>query len=88
VLLELQACCARSGSLTSLLADEAQREVPPIRPRIAVLDGQRYSLLPWDPEYAPEAAERAWPERFRTLPSRFALSGGPQLMVRPVPPPA
>jgi 8-oxo-dGTP pyrophosphatase MutT (NUDIX family) len=73
-LMELGASLRQHLSLDAILANEAQREVAPVLPKV-VKAAQRMIVMPWDNEYhdfngVGVAREISYPQRLRALPSR------------------
>jgi 8-oxo-dGTP pyrophosphatase MutT (NUDIX family) len=73
---------ARHGSIAAMLRAEQARLVPPILPKIAVLDGITQVVLPWDPQYSAIPGEGcsttiAYPPHLTALPSRRVVEVPP-----------
>ncbi len=74
-LMELDSSLRQHVSLNELLAAEAQRDVVPVLPKVAIGE-QRLIVMPWDREYNELAGDgvprkAAYPQRLRHLPSRI-----------------
>jgi 8-oxo-dGTP pyrophosphatase MutT (NUDIX family) len=66
---------ARHGSIAAMLRAEQTRLVPPILPKMALIDGITQVVLPWDPQYAEMPGEgcvvpAGYPPHLAELPSR------------------
>jgi 8-oxo-dGTP pyrophosphatase MutT (NUDIX family) len=73
---------ARHGSIEAMLRAEQARPVPPILPKIAVIDGITHAVLPWDPQYAEMPGEgcvvaAGYPPHLTGLPSRREIKFPP-----------
>ena len=74
--MELDASVRQHVSLDAILRAEAQRDVPPVLPKV-VKGEQRMIVMPWDADYpafsgAGVALDISYPERLRALPSRIS----------------
>jgi hypothetical protein len=75
-LMELDASVRQHGSLSAMLAAEAQREVVPVLPKVTARGEARSIVMPWDREYHDLAGsavpqELSYPQRMLALPSRI-----------------
>ncbi|HEY0681683.1 MAG TPA: hypothetical protein VGD45_05100 [Steroidobacter sp.] len=72
--MELDASVRQHVSLDAIMRAEAQREAPPVLPKV-VKGEQRMIVMPWDADYPMFAGSgvsqgMSYPQRLRTLPSR------------------
>ncbi|MBM0108674.1 hypothetical protein JM946_28415 [Steroidobacter sp. S1-65] len=74
--MELDASVRQHIALDAILRAEAQREVPPVLPKV-VKHEQRMIVMPWDADYpmfsgSGVSQQITYPERLRALPSRIS----------------